>query len=613
MRTRGAAALVVVIGLGLGGCSGTAGPTASDATAPPPGGQAEPRPGAGAGAGAPDAPAKASDIAVPAAVAGPGGQVSTLPPTTTRRFAMLGVTWDRGATDEEVTAEVRVRTSSGWSAWEQLEVDTNDGESGRAGTEPWWVDSADEVAARVTTSRGQAPTGVRVVTVDPGDDDVAPAGVASPAFYSTTTDSQVVSIADGKPAYTARPSIITRGSWKAKASRGCDDPPKYPKYGTTTEGIVLHHTAGSNSYSKSKSASIVRGIQSFHMKGREWCDIAYNFIVDKYGQIFMGRDGGADRQVRGSHAGNSTVNEQTMGVALMGNLDKAKPSSKMKTAAVKLIGWRAGTTYLPVRGTYRVGGKTLNRIAGHRNVVSTACPGKYGYAWLRADGGLRDRVASYKSRYSSAIKTASEKLSVSEKGVVVVGESSGATSRRMIWSKLDFYWLQGVGAFPVAGNARTTYNSVSGAEGPLGYPTSAMTSSPTTRGVAAQHFQHGGIWRVATSSPSTNYVITGRTYDAYVANGQAEGALGAPASKSVRTGTTTRTTFVNGSIEVTDGQEPVVTIDGQPQPAPEAQDATPVPPSEEPTTVPPSAAPSESAAAAVSWHRTVRGHGVLAG
>ncbi|MET0953720.1 MAG: N-acetylmuramoyl-L-alanine amidase [Aeromicrobium sp.] len=590
MSSRGVAVLPVVatvLGLGLAACGGPTGPVGPGAAAVPR--SADPRP---APAPSAEGPAKAREIAMPAPVAAAAGRVSTLAPTRTASFAMLGVTWDRGADDDNVRAEVRVRRDAGWSAWERLEVDTDETEGGRAGTEPWWVDSADEVSARVTSSDGTAPSGIKVVTVDPGDDS-ADTATATPAFYSTGTGSAVVTVADGKPTYTARPSIITRSSWQAKRSNDCDDAPKYPRYGTTTEGVVLHHTAGANSYSRSKSASIVRGIQSFHMKGRGWCDIGYNFIVDKYGQTFMGRDGGADRQVRGSHAGNSEVNERTMGVALMGDLSKARPSTRMKDATVRLVGWRMGTTYLAAKGTYRIGGKELHRIAGHRNVVSTACPGKYGYAWLKAKGGLRDRVAAYTSRYSSAIRTASKMLTVSQKGVVVIGETSGATTRRMVWSKLDFYWKQGVGAFPVAGTARSPYDKAGGPTGVLGYPTSSMTSSATIPGIAAQRFERGGIWRVATTSSSTSYVITGATYDAYVANGEAEGPLGAPTSDVVRTGDTVRTTFAHGSIEVTDGQEPVVVVDGQPRRAPQPSQQPSEAPA--PTTSEPTPGPTEAA------------------
>src|SRR6185437_8492314 len=55
--------------------------------------------------------------------------------------------------------------------------------------------------------------------------------------------------------------------------------------------------AGSNSYSKTQSASIVRSIELYHVQGNGWNDIGYNFLVDKYGQVFEGRYGGVDRPV----------------------------------------------------------------------------------------------------------------------------------------------------------------------------------------------------------------------------------------------------------------------------------------------------------------------------
>ena len=64
----------------------------------------------------------------------------------------------------------------------------------------------------------------------------------------------------------------------------------------------------------------------------------------------------------------------------------------MKSATVDLVAWRFSDYGVPAKGTYSLGGKTLNRIAGHRNVVSTECPGTKVYAWLSASGGLRDRV-----------------------------------------------------------------------------------------------------------------------------------------------------------------------------------------------------------------------------
>ncbi|MDR7087628.1 hypothetical protein J2X11_002467 [Aeromicrobium panaciterrae] len=516
------------------------------------------------------APAKSRSIAVPAPVRTSDGLVAELAPTKTANFALLGVTWDRTENDLDVTVEVRVRTDAGWSDWEPLEVDHDGGEAGRGGTEPWWVESADEVRARVTTASAASPTGVKVITVDPGEVD-APAAANVPAFYSSNSSSSVVSVADGQPTFTPKPTIKSRSSWNARAADGCDED-GYEAYGLTTLGVNLHHTAGSNSYSKSQSASIVKGIQKFHQSGRGWCDIAYNFLVDKYGQIFEGRAGGVDKPVRGSHSGNNTVNERTMGIALMGNLDKARPTSDMKTATVKLAGWRLATYYKPATGSVSIGGKTLQRISGHRNVVSTACPGKYGYAWLKADGGLRDRVASYISKYQSKIKSAAQSLdglTGSVTGPVKQGELGGDTRRRTMFGNMNIFWLApSASAYVVSGAAKTVHEKLGMQTGVLGFPTANMAASSIS-GLSIQPFETGAIYQTSSGT----YGIYGDIYTKYVSPsvGGPGGQLGVPKSSVVVNGTTKTVTFEHGTITQNGTAEPVVALSAPAEDAPSEQ------------------------------------------
>ena len=293
--------------------------------------------------------------------------VAELAPTDVKSFSMVGVTW-RSGVPNDAEVEVRWRNDGQWSKWSELHLDLENTwtEGGRPGTEPQWVDHADGIAVRVVADEPSTPRDLRVATVNPGK------------LAATTPVAASV----------GQPPIISRSNWGAKSSGGCDN----PKYGATTRGAIVHHTAGSNSYTKSDSASIVRSTQAYHMNGRDWCDIGYNFLIDKYGQIFEGRAGGIDKPVRGAHAGNSAVNEETMGVSLMGTFTSTDATAAMKSATVDLVAWRFSDYNVPAKGTYSLGGKTLNRIAGHRNVVSTECPGVKVYAWLSASGGLRDRV-----------------------------------------------------------------------------------------------------------------------------------------------------------------------------------------------------------------------------
>ena len=96
---------------------------------------------------------------------------------------------------------------------------------------------------------------------------------------------------------------LRRAARSGARTRACARP-RAPKVRTTRRPrlVVVHHTATSNSYSPAQSASIVRGIYVYYIQGRGYCDIGYNFLVDRYGIIFEGRYGGVDRGVIGAHA-----------------------------------------------------------------------------------------------------------------------------------------------------------------------------------------------------------------------------------------------------------------------------------------------------------------------
>ena len=95
------------------------------------------------------------------------------------------------------------------------------------------------------------------------------------------------------------PAIIGRAEWGADESmrRGA------PMYDDGVRAGIVHHTATPNDYPATDSAGIVRGIYRYHTATLGWSDIAYNALVDKYGQVFEGRFGGITRPVEGSHTG----------------------------------------------------------------------------------------------------------------------------------------------------------------------------------------------------------------------------------------------------------------------------------------------------------------------
>jgi hypothetical protein len=191
------------------------------------------------------------------------------------------------------------------------------------------------------------------------------------------------------------PPIITRAGWHADESirRGA------PFYADGVHLAIVHHTAGSNSYTKAQSASIVRAIELYHVKGNGWNDIGYNFLVDKYGQVFEGRYGGMTKAVVGAHA--QGFNTGSVGISVIGNYGSTAISPAARAALVSLIAWKLDLAHVdPLSSVVRISAGnpryppgravTLKAISGHRDVYPTSCPGASLYSQLPA---LRTTVA----------------------------------------------------------------------------------------------------------------------------------------------------------------------------------------------------------------------------
>ena len=192
-------------------------------------------------------------------------------------------------------------------------------------------------------------------------------------------------------AMTSRPSIIRRSQWGANERlRNCS-----PKYASGLKVAFVHHTVNSNAYSSSQSDDIVRGIYWYHTQSRGYCDIAYNFLVDRYGKIFEGRAGGVDRPV--IPAATMGFNTGSTAVSAIGNFETASPPAAMVSAIQRLLAWRLDVAHIsPTAGVYlrssgSTGGKYpagrvvwFRTISSHRDAGYTACPGRYLYAKVPA-------------------------------------------------------------------------------------------------------------------------------------------------------------------------------------------------------------------------------------
>ena len=322
----------------------------------------------------------------------------------TGRFTAAGVSWSTKGAPKNIVVQVRIREQGTWSDWQSLSSadgpDPQSADAKRAGarmaTQPISSPSADAVQVRVDSATSSAPPDLKLVTVDPGTSpaDANPTGSPSATAQSATTS----------------PAIITRAQWGADESmRTCA-----PDYSRTLKVGFVHHTVTSNNYWPSQSAGIVRGIYAYHVNSNGWCDVGYNFLVDRYGQTFEGRFGGMDRPVIGAQAGG--FNADTFGVAALGTFTADAPPAAMVASIGRVLGWKLGLHGRNPRGStvlisgggsftgYPAGTPVaVGVISGHRDVDLTECPGNLLYAQVPA---LRQQA----SAYASAATTRDEDL-----------------------------------------------------------------------------------------------------------------------------------------------------------------------------------------------------------
>src|SRR3954453_4790158 len=258
----------------------------------------------------------------------------------------------------------------------------------RALTDPVWTGRS-----RAFEMRAQRPLpGARVLLVDSG----APARAAAAKRF----------VDAGLATAAGQPPIIARSTWATAACR-----PRVPAVFGAVELAFVHHTVSSNAYRPSQSAAMVRAICLFHKYGNGWNDIGYNFVVDRHGQVFEARAGGIDEAIVGGQAGGYNV--YSSGVALLGNFSYGGPPRRMFDALAQLLAWKLSVhgVELPGRTTvhvtpqgapysrYRANARvTLNRISGHRDADTTACPGNGTYRQLPR---LRQRVRTLGGTLSS--------------------------------------------------------------------------------------------------------------------------------------------------------------------------------------------------------------------
>ena len=396
----------------------------------------------------------------------------------TPQFDLVGLHW-RG------TGTVQFRTHSfegRWSAWLRADPEAEDlpnvgspearaSKGWRLGN-PYWTGTSDRIEYRL---RG------RVERLR--------------AYFVRSPE---VRIPLRRVSMTGSPPLLGREAWGANEAIRREA----PRYAPSVQFALVHHTAGSNSYTASQSAAIVRGIEIYHVQGNGWNDIGYNFLVDKYGQVFEGRYGGVDKNVIGAHA--EGFNTGSTGVAVLGTYGSAAPSAAARIALANLLAWRLDVAHVDPLSTltWVSGGNArfasgvpvmLRAVSGHRDTGFTTCPGAALYAQLGAiarqaasaglpklytpsvHGGLGGQVR-FQARLSESLPWT---VTIADATGNVVASGTG-TSQDINWTWDAATVVQGSYSWTIA--AGDTVRPASGTLGakPVALAISSVTALPRT-------------------------------------------------------------------------------------------------------------------------------------
>jgi hypothetical protein len=302
----------------------------------------------------------------------------------TSRFAAIGVTLPG-----EPAGPVRIRARAGdrWTPWLEAQFESDhapdpgtEEDAPGVASEPIWMGAAD------------------------GYQIDAPREVTSAKVHLVAETATRLRLTPGAPAAGAasHPPISSRAAWGARP------PNQHPSVTPDLKLAIVHHSVNSNGYAAGSVPAMLRAIQAYHQDVNGWNDIAYNFIVDRFGRIWEGRAGGISNVVTGGHS--QGFNTGAVGIVVLGDFTSASPPPASMESIAHVIAWKfahhrvdpGSTVQYTTLGSRRYAAGTtlvLPRIIGHAHVQLTLCPGPQLHYRVPS---IRARVGQLLSGYQSS-------------------------------------------------------------------------------------------------------------------------------------------------------------------------------------------------------------------
>ena len=358
---------------------------------------------------------RATDFELPLGTAGPTARAAAadapgrrrVHPARRARSRSSGCAGARAGAD--VHAQIRVRDAARLAPLDRGRRTR----TARAGRDPAWAGRATAVQLRLCAPRARAEAPLRLG--------------ARPRCRGSRPVAR---------AAASQPAIIPRSQWGGDTECA---PRDAPSMGGVQMAFV-HHTVSANEYGPGDSAAMVLGICRFHRNSNGWDDIGYNFLVDKYGQVFEGRAGGrrpAGRRRAGAGLERAVDRHREPRHVLRRAADRRGAERdgephRVEAAAARRAGDRHGRRCSrPAAASNRYPSGTMHtfeRISGHRDGNETECPGAPAVrpAAAAALDGRRARAGGHRRAAAATVGRGVEALARREPARVLVPRAGAA-------------------------------------------------------------------------------------------------------------------------------------------------------------------------------------------
>jgi hypothetical protein len=328
-----------------------------------------------------------------------GSALPATPPASTGSIDAVSVTLP----SETATAEVRAKIGGHWTGWQQLSVENEQDPTLLESNLILFPEAAEDIEIRgdVTALHpvhvSDAPVHYTVAATgdteaprilsrsDWGADETLRYYTKKPAASSSSDNTNNVpsDSGNGEPSQRVKdceeaqlnyPQEFKTNGRIVKEEDG--HTLLWPRtYSKEIKLIAVHHTAMQVTGDNRSGAERVRALYAYHAVNRGWGDIGYNYLIDEDGKIYEGKAGG--KYIVAGHAYCNNID--TLGIALLGNFEVEQPTQKQLKALQWLLADLGEEYDIDMTKDVTFHGKQMPPVVGHRDLLSTDCPGYYVY------------------------------------------------------------------------------------------------------------------------------------------------------------------------------------------------------------------------------------------